>query len=230
VAGDRGSGWDLVIFDCDGVLIDSELLTIDVEVALLAEAGVAITGDEIIERYVGISMTAMIADLEARFGCTLGDDFAARHALQVRGVFERELQAMPGIVDVLAGLPGKICVASSSSPERLRHTLAIAGLYDRFDPHVFSATMVVRGKPAPDLFLHAAERMVAAPSRCLVIEDSVPGIKAAAAAGMSAIGFIGGGHCRGGHAALLSASGAAMVVQAMSEMLPAIAKLSRRLR
>jgi HAD superfamily hydrolase (TIGR01509 family) len=230
VAGGRGPGWDLVIFDCDGVLIDSERLTIEVEVALLAEAGVAITGDEIIERYVGISMTAMIADLEARFGRPLGDEFAARHALQVREVFERELQAMPGIADVLAGLPGKICVASSSSPERLRHTLGIAGLYDRFDPHIFSATMVVRGKPAPDLFLHAAERMGSAPSCCLVIEDSVPGIEAAAAAGMSAIGFIGGSHCRRGHAARLSARGAAMVVQAMSEMLPAIAELSRRLR
>ena len=152
MAGDRGLGWDLVIFDCDGVLIDSELLTIDVEVALLSEEGIAITSDEIIERYVGISMKAMIADLEARFGCQLGDDFAARHALRVNKVFESDLRAMPGIVDVVAGLPGKICVASSSAPERLRHTLGIAGLYDRFHPHIFSATMVERGKPAPDLF------------------------------------------------------------------------------
>jgi len=230
VAGILEPDWDLVIFDCDGVLIDSELLTIDVEVALLAEAGIAITADEIVERYVGISMKAMIADLEARFGCSLGDDFAARHALLVRDAFERELQAMPGITEVLGGLPGKICVASSSSPERLRHTLGIAGLYQRFDPHIFSATMVVRGKPAPDLFLHAAERMGAVPSRSIVIEDSLPGIEAAAAAGMTAIGFTGGSHCREGHAARLSAGGAAVVVQAMSQMLPAIAELSRRLR
>jgi HAD superfamily hydrolase (TIGR01509 family) len=230
VAGGRGPGWDLVIFDCDGVLIDSELLTIDVEVALLAEAGIAITGDEIIERYVGISMMAMIADLEARFGRPLGDDFATRHSLRVNKVFESELRAMPGIVDVLAGLPGKVCVASSSSPERLRHTLGIAGLYDRFHPHIFSATMVARGKPAPDLFLHAAERMCAAPLRSLVIEDSVPGIEAAAAAGMTAIGFVGGSHCRDGHAARLSAGGAAIVVEAMAEMLAAIARLSPRLR
>ena len=226
----REPGWDLVIFDCDGVLIDSELLTIEVEGALLAEAGIAITADEIVERYVGISMGAMIADLEAQFGCFLGDDFAARHAFRVRDVFERELQAMPGIVEVLAGLPGKICVASSSSPERLRHTLGITGLYERFDPHIFSATMVARGKPAPDLFLHAAERMGAAPSRSIVIEDSKPGIEAAAAAGMTAIGFVGGSHCRAGHAGRLSAGGAAMVVESMSEMLPAIAGLSQRLR
>jgi HAD superfamily hydrolase (TIGR01509 family) len=226
----RGHDWDLVIFDCDGVLIDSELLAVGVEVALLAEADIAITGDEIIDRYVGISMKGMIADLEARFGRPLGDDFAARHALKVNDVFARELKPMPGIGDVLAGLQGKICVASSSSPERLRHTLGIAGLYERFRPHIFSATMVARGKPAPDLFLHAAERMRAMPSRCVVIEDSGPGVEAAVAAGMTAIGFAGGSHCRAGHAARLSASGAAIVVAAMSEMLPAIDELSRRLR
>ena len=230
MAGVLGPGWDLVIFDCDGVLIDSELLTIDVEVALLAEAGIAITTDEIVERYVGISMKAMIANLEARFGCSLGDDFAARHALRVRDVFERELQAMPGIAEVLAGLPAKVCVASSSSPERLRHTLTITGLYQCFAPHIFSATMVTRGKPAPDLFLLTAERMGAAPSRSIVIEDSLPGIEAAAAAGMTAIGFTGGSHCREDHAARLSAGGAVVVVEAMSQVLPAIAGLSRRLR
>jgi len=223
-------GWDLVIFDCDGVLIDSELLTIGVEVALLAEAGIAITGDEIIERYVGTSMAAMIADLEARFGRSLGDNFAVRHALQVKTLFESELQAMPGIGGVLDRLPGKICVASSSSPERLRHTLGIAGLYQRFHPYVFSATMVARGKPAPDLFLHAAERMGAAPRRCVVIEDSLPGIEAAVAAGMTAIGFTGGSHCRDGHGARLAAAGAAVVVEAMPEMSPALAALSPRLR
>ncbi len=226
----RQPDWDLVIFDCDGVLIDSELLTIEVEVALLAEAGVAITADEIIERYVGISMKEMIADLEARFACSLGDELAVRHARQVRDAFERGLEPMPGVTAVLAGVPGKICVASSSSPERLRHTLGIAGLYERFNSHIFSASMVLRGKPAPDLFLDAAERMDAAAPRCLVIEDSIPGIEAAASAGMTAIGFTGGSHCRAGHAARLGAAGAAMTVELMSEMLPAMAALSRRLR
>jgi HAD superfamily hydrolase (TIGR01509 family) len=230
VPDDRGPDWDLVIFDCDGVLIDSELLTIDVEVGLLAEAGITITADEIIERYVGISMKGMIADLEARFGRPLGDDFAARHALRVNKVFEHELQAMPGIAKVLVGLSGKICVASSSSPERLRHTLGLAELYDSFYPNIFSATMVTRGKPAPDLFLLAAERMGALPSRCVVIEDSLPGVEAAVAAGMTAIGFTGGSHCGAGHAERLGAAGAATVVDAMTGMLPAIAGLSRRLR
>lgn len=223
-------GWDLVVFDCDGVLIDSEMLTIGVEVELLAEAGIAITADEIADRYVGISMKGMVADLEARHAIRLRVDFAQRHALRVREVFDRELCAMPGVAEVLAGLPGKICVASSSSPKRLQHTLGIAGLYERFDPYVFSSTMVARGKPAPDLFLYAAEQMRAAPSRSIVIEDSLPGVEAAAAAGMTVIGFTGGSHFRAGHGERLSAAGAAMVVGSMAEVLPAIAELSRRLR
>jgi HAD superfamily hydrolase (TIGR01509 family) len=230
MANGREPGWDLVIFDCDGVLIDSEMLTIRVEVALLGELGIAITADEIIERYCGISMTAMVADLEARFGCTLGDEFHASHASQFAAICESDLEAMADIEAVLDGIPGKTCIASSSSPERLRYTLGLVGLYERFDPYIFSATMVARGKPAPDLFLYAAERMTADPARCVVIEDSLPGVAAAVAAGMTAIGFVGGGHCSPGRADQLRSAGAAVVVQAMSEMLPAIAGLSRRLR
>jgi beta-phosphoglucomutase-like phosphatase (HAD superfamily) len=107
VTGDRGSGRDLVIFDCDGVLIDSELLTIRVEMTLLAELGIAITTDEIIERYCGISMEAMVADLDARFGCTLGDEFHASHASRFAAICETDLQAMAGIEAVLDGIPAK---------------------------------------------------------------------------------------------------------------------------
>lgn len=223
-------GWDLVIFDCDGVLIDSEPLTIRIEVDMLAEAGIAITGDEIIERYCGISMKAMLADLEAQFGCRLGDEFAARHAARLAALCEAELRAMPGVEAVLDGGLGRMCVASSSSPERLRHTLGLVGLYRRFDPHVFSATMVARGKPAPDLFLLAAERMAASPARCVVVEDSLPGVEAAMAAGMTAIGFVGGGHCAPGHADRLCAAGAPSVVAAMPELPGALSALSARLR
>jgi HAD superfamily hydrolase (TIGR01509 family) len=226
----RRTAHGLVIFDCDGVLIDSEPLAIRVEVALLAEAGIAITGDEIIERYCGISMTAMLADLEARFGRRLGDEFARRHAERLHALCEAELRAMPGIEAVLDAIPGKICVASSSTPERLRHTLSLAGLYHRFEPYIFSATMVSRGKPAPDLFLFAAERMGVGPEDCVVIEDSIPGVAAARAAGMIAVGFAGGGHCRDGHGARLRAAGAAVAVDTAAELLPALAALPRRLR
>jgi HAD superfamily hydrolase (TIGR01509 family) len=218
----RAMGWDLTIFDCDGVLIDSEPLTVRLEIELLAEAGIAITADEIGERYCGISMKAMLADLEVRHGCGLGDAFAAEHAARLAALCEAELCAMPGIEAVLDGLSGKICVASSSGPQRLRHTLGLVGLYERFAPHVFSATAVERGKPAPDLFLHAARQMTADPARCVVIEDSVPGVVAAVAAGMSVVGFTGGGHCGAGHADRLHAAGATVVVAAMPDLPPAL--------
>ncbi|HLN07656.1 MAG TPA: HAD family hydrolase [Stellaceae bacterium] len=226
----RWPGWDLVIFDCDGVLIDSELLTIRVEVALLAERGIAITTDEIIERYCGISMEAMVADLEARFGCTLGDEFHSSHASRFASICETDLQAMAGIEAVLDGIPGKTCIASSSSPERLRHTLGLVGLYQRFEPYIYSATMVARGKPAPDLFLLAAAQMAADPECCVVVEDSLPGVTAAVAAGMTAIGFVGGGHCSPGRADQLRSGGAVVVIDRMPELLPTLARLSRRLR
>jgi HAD superfamily hydrolase (TIGR01509 family) len=222
--------WDLVIFDCDGVLIDSELLTIRVEVALLAEFGITITAEEIIERYCGISMTAMVADLEARFGCTLGNEFHSSHATRFAAICETDLLAIAGVEAVLDGIPGKTCIASSSSPDRLRHTLGLVGLYQRFDPHIFSATMVARGKPAPDLFLYAAERMTADPACCVVVEDSLPGVTAAVAAGMTAIGFVGGGHCSASRADQLRSAGAAAVIGRMPELLPTLAALSSRLR
>ena len=132
---------------------------------------------------------------------------------------------MPGIADVLTMIAAPVCVASSSSPERLRCALECVGLYDHFAPHIFSATMVVRGKPAPDLFLFAAEQMQAAPSRCLVIEDSVAGIQAARAAGMAVLGFCGGGHCGPAHAERLARAGAEIVFRDMRRLphlLPAL--------
>lgn len=150
--------------------------------------------------------------------------------MRLTALCDAELRAMSGIEAVLNRLSGKMCVASSSTPERLRHTLGLVDLYRRFDPHVFSATMVERGKPAPDLFLHAAAQMRAEPQRCVVIEDSMPGVTAATAAGMTAIGFVGGGHCGQGHADRLLAAGAAVVVEAMPQLLPMLATLSERLR
>jgi HAD superfamily hydrolase (TIGR01509 family) len=215
----------LVIFDCDGVLIDSEVLAVRADVACLAEEGIAQTEEEILERYVGISMTMMKADLERRFGRKLRDDFDDRHRERLHALFETELRPVIGVAEVLDRLQGKVCVASSSGPERLRHALGVAGLYRRFEPHVFSATMVAHGKPAPDLFLHAASRMAVEPPFCAVIEDSVPGVQAAVAAGMTAIGFTGGSHCRGGHGERLLATGAAAVVATMADLLPALGAL-----
>jgi HAD superfamily hydrolase (TIGR01509 family) len=220
-------GFDLVIFDCDGVLIDSEPLAVRADVACLAQDGIAQSEEEILERYTGISLAGMKADLERRFGRSLRDDFEVCHHAYLMALFEAELKAMPGVDAVLDALPGRICVASSSTPERLRHALGLVGLYDRFHPHVFSASMVAHGKPAPDLFLHAAARMGVTPGRCVVIEDSLPGIEAAVAAGMITIGFTGGSHCRAGHAERLR--GATLVVETMAALLPTLATLRSQL-
>jgi beta-phosphoglucomutase-like phosphatase (HAD superfamily) len=125
---------------------------------------------------------------------------------------------------MLDSLAFKSCVASSGTPERLRHALSLVGLFARFDPHIFSATMVARGKPAPDLFLFAAHRMGVMPQRCLVVEDSVPGVAAAVEAGMTAIGFTGGSHCPPGHDSRLAKEGAALVIDRMAQLMPALAR------
>ena len=215
--------WDLVIFDCDGVLIDSELLSIRADRECLAECGIALSFEEVLERYTGISFAAMVADLEARHG-PLPADFADRHRRHLWPLFDKELRAIPGVTAALDSLTCKTCVASSGRPERLKHALSLVGLYDRFQPHIFSAAEVPHGKPAPDLFLLAADRMGVAPARCVVIEDSVPGVIAAVAAGMTVIGFVGASHCRAGDAARLSAHGAAAVIDDMARLLPALAR------
>jgi HAD superfamily hydrolase (TIGR01509 family) len=124
---------------------------------------------------------------------------------------------------MLDSLAREVCVASSGTPERLHHALSLVGLFERFDPQIFSASMVARGKPAPDLFLYAADRMGVRPQRCVVVEDSLPGVAAATAARMIAIGFTGGSHCAPGHASLLTAQGAALVIDRMAQLLPALA-------
>ncbi len=205
----------LLIFDCDGVLINSELLGCQAESACLAAFGIAMTAEEILDRYLGISLPAMLADLEARLGRTLPADLADRLRQAVATAFEAGLRPMPGIEAALQTLPHPRCVASSSAPERLRDSLRLTGLLPHFDPHIFSATQVARGKPAPDLFLFAAQRMQAPPAACVVVEDSVPGVQAAAAAGMRVVGFTGGSHCRPGHAERLRAAGASAVCDDM---------------
>ena len=215
--------FDLVIFDCDGVLIDSELLSVRADRETLAECGIELSIDEILERYTGISFAAVVADLEARHG-RLPADFADRRRRRLWPLFDSELQAIPGVSAVIDALTCKACVASSGRPDRLRHTLSLVGLYDRFQPNIFSAVEVAHGKPAPDLFLHAAERMGVMPERCVVIEDSLPGVTGAVAAGMTVIGFVGASHCRPGDAARLAAQGAVAVIDDMRELLPMLVR------
>jgi HAD superfamily hydrolase (TIGR01509 family) len=208
----------LVIFDCDGVLIDSELIGARIEAEELARIGMPIGEPEILARFLGMTAKEMYHTLEIERGMALPPDFAADVQARIDGAFERELQAIPGIHEVLDRLAVSACVASSSTLARLRHSLGLAGLYERFAPHIFSAEQVARGKPAPDLFLYAAAQMACPPEACVVIEDSVSGVRAAVAAGMRVWGFVGGGHCSPGHDARLQDAGAEGVFERMPDL------------
>lgn len=224
----NGSHFDLVIFDCDGVLVDSEPILNRAHAAILGECGYRIARDELNERFCGMSDAEMLDVIEREWGRCLPADYAARVAALADGHCEEFLAAIPGVEAALADLPARACVASSGTPERIRKSLGIVGLLDRFEPHVFSAVMVERGKPAPDLFLHAARTMGIAPSRCVVVEDSIAGVRAAVAAQMPVIGFCGGGHCPPHHAEVLMRHGAAIAISDMADLLLSIAGLSSR--
>ena len=214
---ERGMRWPgLLIFDCDGVLVDSEVVTCRTESACLAEFGIAITADEIMDRFVGISLVTMLKQLgrEHDLPAGLADTLRQR----TLAAFDRELTAIAGVGEVLAALEGPVCVASGSEPARIRHSLRLVGLLDRFEPHIFSATQVARGKPAPDLFAFAAARMGVEPADCLVIEDSLAGVQAARAAGMRVFGFTGASHCRPGHGDRLRDAGADAVFDRMQRL------------
>ena len=206
----------LVIFDCDGVLVDSELIGCRVEALALSRLGLAITAEEILERFTGATAVETFRTLEAEHGQPLPEDFVPRVKEAIRAGFSRELQASAGVAAALEQIELPICVASSSDPARIEHSLRVAGLLERFTPHLFSAVAVERGKPAPDLFLHAARRMAAPPAQCVVIEDSSRGVQAGVAAGMRVLGFTGGSHCRLGHDERLTAAGAERVFADMA--------------
>lgn len=209
----------LIIFDCDGVLIDSEWIACEVEAAVLSEHGFPMTADDVRRLLLGISTASSLVVLEREHGRRPSPEVMAEVKRRLLEAFTARLDVVPGIRELLTRLPGKRCVASSSDPERLRHCLGLVGLYDQFAPHIFSATMVRNGKPAPDLFLHAAAEMQVVPANCVVVEDSVAGVTAARAAGMTAIGFTGGRHCGPGHDAQLREAGAHHIVDAHARLM-----------
>ena len=208
----------LIIFDCDGVLVDSEIISTRCVHRALATAGCDIEEDTIISRFLGTSNASMCASLEDD-GFTVPDTFLEGLRHDLLAAYETELGPIPGITDVLAGLNGPRCVASSSNPERIRRALELTGLIDWLAPNLFSATMVACGKPAPDLFLFAADRMATAPDDCVVIEDSEAGVLAGKAAGMRVLGFTGGSHVQHEiHAPKLAAAGADAIFRSMQEL------------
>lgn len=184
--------FELVVFDCDGVLVDTEPVIGPVLAKRLGLIGVDIDAAEVDARYLGNALPSVLADVAERHGVIAPEDFAEGFYAACFAAFDEYLDAVPGIEGVIADLERRgvpTCVASSGPHPKMRKTLGITGLRPRFEGRIFSATEVERGKPAPDLFLHAAARMGVAPERCAVIEDSPAGIAAAQAAGMTPFGF-----------------------------------------
>jgi HAD superfamily hydrolase (TIGR01509 family) len=210
-------GPDLIIFDCDGVLVDSELLSCRCLSEVLAEFGIALSQEQALELFLGRS-TKAIKQHYRDLGQAVPDGFLPRLKSHVLKTFAGSLQPIPGIAAVVTELQAPCCVASSSDIDRVALSLDVTGLRGHFGDRLYTAQMVRHGKPAPDLFLHAAERMRVQPARTLVIEDSVSGVQAGKAAGMTVWGFVGGSHYRGRDGrAILSAAGADRVFSRMSD-------------
>ncbi len=178
-----------VIFDCDGVLVDTEPVSNQVLAGLLTEAGVPTTVELCMREYRGRAMSSVLAAAAERRGGPLGFDVAARYYAEVEAIFARSLEPVPGIVAALDRISLPWCVASSGPHHKMEVTLRTTGLWPRFAGRIFSASEVAAGKPAPDLFLHAARRMGFDPASTAVVEDSLPGVEAAVAAGMRALAF-----------------------------------------
>ena len=222
---DRGSDlgkpptdFDLIVFDCDGVLVDSETLACGCLSALLCEHGYQVDLEGVFEQFLGRSFSVVGEQYLAAVGRPLDPGFGEIFRAALKERFAAELRPMQGVEALLARLETRSCVASSSDRERLSFSLAIANLAPYFGERVYSSDLVPRGKPAPDLFLHAAQQMGSAPARTLVIEDSVNGVVAGKAAGMIVWGFVGGSHYadRDG-AEMLRAAGADRILRGMAD-------------
>jgi D-ribulokinase len=210
---------EVVIFDCDGVLVDSEVIALAVTRRRLGEAGLHLTDEETRERFLGLRLDSAMRRVETELGAPLPKDFPDDLSREILATFARELKGVEGVRQAVGGLRARVCVASSSAPERLSFALRVTGYETLFAPNIFSAAEVAQGKPSPDLFLFAARAMGAAPKDCLVIEDSVAGVAAARAAGMRVFGFVGASHfSRLDEGADLTAAGAELIFDDMAKL------------
>ena len=210
---------EVVIFDCDGVLVDSEVIALAVTRRRLGEAGLQLSDAETRDRFLGLRLDSVVLRVEAELGAPLPKEFPDDLSREILATFARELKGIEGVRQAVGGLASRVCVASSSAPERLSFALQITGYEKLFAPNIFSAAEVAQGKPSPDLFLFAARAMGAAPEHCLVIEDSVAGVAAARAAGMRVFGFVGASHfSRLDEGADLTAAGAELIFDDMAKL------------
>jgi HAD superfamily hydrolase (TIGR01509 family) len=208
-----------IIFDFDGVLADSEVLSNTVIAEIVSELGVPTTVNDAYRTYMGKRLSEVTETIERVIGRKLPADFADTYQVRTFDAFRAHLEPVDGAREFLEGwrhVPN--CIASSSSPERLALSLEVLNMADLFENRVFSASNVARGKPHPDIFLHAAEQLGVKPEDCIVIEDSVGGVTAARAAGATAIGFTAAGHIQPGHDARLRDAGAAHVAASFAEL------------
>jgi len=212
----------LLIFDCDGVLVDSEVLALATLREMMASLGRPMTMAEADREFTGGSLAATLATAERLLGRPVPANVGEGFGRLLFDRFRRELEPVPGVRDAILALPYRRCVASSSSPDRLQLSLEVTGLAPLFE-HVFSAVQVAHGKPAPDLYLLAASQMGELPERCIVIEDAVRGVMAGRAAGARVVGFAGGAHAGAALAEDLRAAGAEVVIRSMEE-LPAVVR------
>jgi HAD superfamily hydrolase (TIGR01509 family) len=219
----------LLIFDCDGVLVDSEVIAHAAMVDLVTELGRPMTLQESFGIFSGKRLRDALAAAEAWLGRPIPPEASARAGQRLLERFRRELKPIDGVRDAIMALPSPRCVASSSTRERLKLSLEVTALAPLFGDKVFSADQVEHGKPAPDLFLFAARSLGASSADCIVIEDSVLGIAAARAARMGAIGFAGGGHADIQLGDKLAAAGADIVIRAMADLSAAVQSLRGRM-
>ena len=179
----------LIIFDCDGVLVDSERLSNQVFCQILNGYGLELTLDDMFEIFVGNTMNRCIQIITDMLGHSPPDSFETTYRTQVADVFKTDLKAVDGVEDIIINLNIPFCIASSGSHEKMKTTLGVTGLSQYFTSNIYSTRDVARAKPYPDVYLHAAEQMGFTPTECLVVEDSVLGVQAAKAAGMTVIGY-----------------------------------------
>lgn len=200
--------FDALIFDCDGVLIDSEIVVCRIAAEELTKLGYDISTDQVIERFAGRPDHEMRAEIEQDWGQSIPDAYRENVNARTIEAYGTELKIMPGVQEALDHITIPVAVASSSFPQKLQLGLETVGLYERLMPNVISGTLVARGKPEPDIFIFAAGWLKTSPKRCLVVEDSVPGTRAAKRAGMHVFGFTGGTHCKPGFEQKLREAGA----------------------
>ncbi|MBW9051351.1 HAD family hydrolase [Rhizobium mesosinicum] len=217
---------ELLIFDCDGVLIDSEPMASGMLAKALERAGISLSHAEVHRRFTGLSGEAARRLCREELGLADPDPVFADAGRALYDEFSRSLQPMAGMEKLVGDLKLRKCVASNSDLERLRRSLGLFGLWAEFAPHIYSAEMVARPKPAPDLFLHCAAKLGVEPRHCLVIDDSALGVRGAVAAGMAAIGFVDPADPRSGRHEALKAAGALQTVEGAGELALALAALS----